>query len=263
MKFPYPLLFLFFLLAGCQPDPGDREPASQPVYPGVLNLALQKLDPEGKWPDMRKLEFTMTTTGINENHLVDLPSRKVLIRADGYRIGFDGEQAWVSPSKEAFAGGSPRFYHSINFYFFAMPHVFTDPGIRYRVFSDRQLEGKSYKVLYIGFGQGTGDTPLDEYIAFFDPETGLLSYVLYTVTYFRDQASDQFYACRFDSWQEISGILVPEQITFLDYFDGEIGRVQDVRTFSDVSLSRRAPWQYRFNKPGSAEIDSLIERWRE
>ncbi len=251
------------ILLGCQPDAGIQEDGPTVVYPGPLNDAIRAVDPAGKWPEMRKLQFTMETDGgIREKHLIDIESRKALIRGDGYRIGFDGQRAWVAPSKEAFAGGSPRFYYEQNFYFFAMPHVFTDPGIKYKAFPDRMLDGKKYKVLYIGFDQDSGDTPLDEYTAFFDPETNMLACVLYTITYFRENASDQFYACRYDAWQEVEGILVPEKLTFLDYSNGKTGAVQNVRTFTDIKISPRKPWESRFSKPRAAEVDSLPDQWR-
>ena len=263
-KYHTALFLLIALLAGCQPDGNNRDQNQTVVYPGILKEAIRAVDPAGIWPEMRRLQFTLTTDGsIGEKHLIDMASRKALIRGDGYKIGFDGEQAWISPSQEAFAGGSPRFYYGQNFYFFSMPHVFTDPGIKYKAFPDRVLDGKKYKVLYIGFDPGTGDTPLDEYTAFFDPETHMLAFVLYTVTYFRDNASDQFYACRYDAWQEVDGILVPEKLTFLDYFNGETGRVQNVRTFTDVKISPRKPWDSRFSKPRAADVDSLVARWRE
>jgi hypothetical protein len=229
------------------------------IYPKMLAEGMKAHDSKNKWSDMRTLEYTLTTGDKNERHIIDLRNRKVRIIHDEYMLGFDGKDVWITPDRAAFGEGSPRFYHNLYFYFFAMPFVLSDPGIKYKVLADRTLNEKQYACLRIRFQDHVGDAPEDEYIALFNPETHRMEYLLYTVTYYEGKPSRQYHALHYNEWQEANGIIVPKTMTRMEYADGMIGEIKYVRTFSDVEISADVPENDLFEKPAGAEIAPLLE----
>ncbi len=72
------------------------------------------------------------------------------------------------------------------FYFFGMPFVFADPGVKQEALGQKDFQGQKYDVIKITFAAGTGDAPDDYYIAYVDPASGQLKLSVYVVTYASD-----------------------------------------------------------------------------
>ena len=196
-----------------------------------------------------------------ETHITDLKSRKALIWNDQYKIGFDGKEVWVAPNKMAYGEGkrSARFYHNLNFYFFAIPFVLADPGINYGVLPQDTIMGKMYDVLKIAYQDGVGDAPEDYYITYSDPDSHQLEWLLYTVTYYSGEKSDRFNCINYAEWKEVSGLVVPTKMIGYRYSDGQVGEKRYEKLFSDISFSKATLDQNQFEMPDVAEIDSLIQ----
>ena len=68
-----------------------------------------------RWRDFGTLEYDLQheeDSIPSEHYILDLHSRKDLTVADSFKIGFDGQVVWVSPTKSSFKGRSARFYHN-------------------------------------------------------------------------------------------------------------------------------------------------------
>ena len=253
------LLLIGFIFA-CQPQSPETpdEPTTPTAnLPEALSAALEAHGGLEQWQSMRTLEYEIERADSIEHHLIDLQNRKVLLSHPNYKLGFDGQEVWVSPNKAAFGKGSARFYHNLVFYFHAMPFVLADPGINYEVLPQKEIEGRLYNAVKISYNEGVGDAPDDYYIAHFDAETNQMRWLLYTVTYYSGEANERFNALLYDEWVEVNGLLVPKVNKGYKYADGQIGEMRYERVFNNIKLSIEAPDQSLFEMPENAAIDSL------
>lgn len=255
------ILTIVLLLFACkaQNDKQSKETKVEINYPDAF---IKGLDAHGgleKWQEQASLEFSFLKNNYRENNLVDLKSRKSLITYKDWKLGFDGEEVWISPNKEAFGDGSPRFYHNLYFYFFAMPFVLADPGITYEVMKNDSLNGKLYTPVKIQFGTGVGDAPDDEYIAYFDVNDHKMGALLYTVTYYSGSKSKRFNALIYDNWVDVDGLLLPGSMKGYKYADGELGDLRYELQFENVALGKTIPDPALFEMPEQAEIDTLLK----
>lgn len=236
----------------------EPEPIEIPTnLPKELAAGLEAHGGLAKWKSMKTLEYEIERAESTEHQLIDLENRKVLLSHQDYKLGYDGQEVWVSPNKAAFGKGSARFYHNLIFYFHAIPFVLADPGINYEVLEPRELDGRLYDAVKITYNAGVGDAPEDYYIAHFDQETHQMKLLLYTVTYYSGQASDKFNALMYDEWEEVNGLLVPKLMRGYKYADGQLGELRYERPFNNIKLSTEKPDQSLFEMPEMAEIDSL------
>jgi len=97
-------------------------------------------------------------------------------------FGWDGERAWITPDAEAFPSPA-RFWALTPYYFVGMPFVVADPGTRYELLENAELDGESYRLVKISYEEGTGDSPDDYYILYIHPESYELAALRYVVAY--------------------------------------------------------------------------------
>jgi hypothetical protein len=98
------------------------------------------------------------------------------------RFGWNGEVAWITPSKDAFPI-TPRFWALTPYYFVGIPFVLADPGTRFERLDDAELDGKTWNLVKVTFSDGTGDAPDDYYIVYLDPDSHALHALRYVVSY--------------------------------------------------------------------------------
>ena len=206
------------------------------------------------WQSFGLLNFELTRDN-TESHTIDLFSRKTLNEGDGYTVGFDGELVWVAPNLEAYSG-NPRFSNGLYFYFFAMPFVFDDPGVHAQDAGQRIVSGQTYDAVEISFGEGTGSSPDDVYIAHFHPETNQLAFVLYSVTFYSQSPSNNLNAIVFDEFQEAGGLQVPAKVSFYRWNkeNSVFGDKRGEALFKNVLFSQQAPDPSVFARPEGAVI---------
>jgi hypothetical protein len=192
-----------------------------------------------------------------DHQLIDLKTRKVLITSDTYTIGFDGNEVWVTPDKEAYKGNSARFYHNLQFYFFAIPFVLADPGTYHESLGKKEFQGVNWDVLKTSFDNQVGDAPDDYYLTYSDPQTHQLKLLLYTVTYFSRNVNGNFNARVYDSLQEAGGLLVPAKMISYRWENGILGEKRSETSFRNVRFSKEAPDAAQFVVPEDAYIDKL------
>lgn len=265
---------LIFLLAGIlmyacngkteedQQQQKSDVPSALEGLPETVKKAMQAHGGYDTWKAYSTLIYTIDTNTItnfsNEKHHIDLDNRKVLIRHDSFKIGYDGEQVWVEPDKEAFGERSPRFYHNLFFYFFSFPFVMADDGIVLEPQGTKSLKGKEYNALKVSYEEGVGDTPEDYYIAYFDPETNQLEWLLYTITYFSGEAHEDYNALHYSDWQKVDELLVPKKIVGYKYVDDSVTNTERYRAiFSNIKFRKKDLEDHIFEMPETAETDSL------
>jgi len=256
------LLFatFLFLVSSCKQDkPHTSQPAHWENIPQELMDGINAHGGLAHWNDMKTLEYSFPKGEGKELHQVDLPSRKVRITHDNYTLGFDGSEVWVTPNKEAMGRTSPRFYHNLIFYFYAIPYVLGDPGINYEVLPQREINGKTLNAVKITYDDGIGDAPEDYYIAHFDAETNELYLLLYTVTYFSGTTNEKFSALLYDEWKEVNGLKIPKVMKGYKYEADTLGAERYVRIFDDIKLNKESLDDSIFEIPEGAVIDSLIQ----
>ena len=259
IKKQYLLLFAILLfVSACNTVKVSPQQVKATPLPTLLKKALTAHGGLAKWQEMNTLEYTLERQEKPERHIIDLQSRKVLLKHDNYQLGFDGEEVWVNPNLAAFGKGSPRFYHNLYFYFYAIPFVLADPGVHYEVLPQKELNGQVYNALKVSYGAGVGDAPDDYYIAHFNTETNLMEWLLYTVTYYSGEKNEKFKALHYE-WQQINGLTLPSKLTGYKYEDGKIGDIRYTRPFTDVQIKSTKLNSSIFEMPNGSEIDPLIK----
>ena len=222
------LLTCLFLLSACRETP---KPATEAADSSAENeMAIEEgtpfptelkriLDAHGGlalWRTQRTLSFELGDEEGRERHTVDLWSRKDRVETESYSLGFDGNGTWLLDPEKQYEGNA-EFYHNLMFYFYAMPFVLADDGIRYSQAEDLVFEGKHYPGLRISYGEEVGASPDDEYVIHYDPDTGQMAWLGYTVTYFSGEPSGDFRWIRYDDWNRVGGLLLPASITWYTY----------------------------------------------
>lgn len=203
--------------------------------------------------------FPGPKAALSDHQLFDLNSRRTLITSNAYKIGFDGEHVWITDPE---ALGMPaRFYAFTPFYFFGLPFFFADPGCKHESLGTKTLDGKEYDVVKFYYEAGIGDTPDDNYVAYFDKETHLLKLVHYIVTYpalSGGKSPDELerHAIVYDEWQKVKGLLLPKRVTSHGWQAGKLIS-QSPRSFSyeNVTFKKNQPAVGVFTKPGDAVVD--------
>ncbi len=250
---------MVLISSACKNDTPTSNVVPKLDIPSPLVNALDAHGGLDHWQSMKTLRYTLQSGDKIEKHQIDLSTRKVRIDTDGYTLGFDGSEVWVTPDLAAFGDGSARFYHNLIFYFFALPYVAVDQGINYEVLPDFTLNDRRYDAIKISYDSGVGDAPEDEYIMHFDKETGIMHLLLYTVTYYSKEKSQKYGAIIFDDWMEVSGLKLPGSFKGYKYEDGQLGDLRYEKIFTDHYLSSDPMDESTFGKPNGAEVDPFLQ----
>ena len=232
--------------------------------PAHFERSLQAHGGLEKWKSYRAVEFDLTSEnakGAKQDHqLFDLRSRDGLITAEKYTLGASQGEVWIKPALDALGGTPPRFYMWTPFYFFGMPFVFADPGASQESLGKKTFQGQEYDAFKITFKAGTGDSPDDFYIGYFDPASGQLKLASYVVTYpalRHGKAVNELepHAIMFEEWQEVDGLRVPKLASYYAWKNENIeGPALGKLSFSNVRFSTAAPDDSKFKKPDDAII---------
>ena len=251
----YFYLICLVLLAGCQPQTNNESESGSHELPETVHHSAtitKVLNAHGginQWYSLRRLSYDKA----NEHHTVELRSRKVKVETEKWAMGSDGKNVWISPVENEYRG-NPRFYHNLYFYFFAMPFVLGDPGVFYEDMEPKELLGKTYNAIKISYGDGIGDSPKDNYILYYDPETYRMEWLMYTVTFRSQESSDRFNLIKYEDWNEMEGVILPSKLTWYQYQNQEIGSPRNEVVFENVVLSKEQPEDSMFEMPEDSKI---------
>ncbi len=221
-------------------------------YPSQLQSMFTAHGGLNQWEKMNNLCFEMKGKNGNETHTISLPDRKTKIESKDWSIGRDGKGVWLLKHKLGYEG-NPVFYHNLMFYFYAMPFIIADPGTNYTEVGATELDGKMYNGYNVSYNDGVGDSSKDEYILYFDSKTNQMTWLAYTVTFMDQKKSADWHYIKYDKWQEVNGLQLPEKLTWWNVennkptnekMDVKFDKVTATETMLDASV---------FKKPAEAE----------
>ncbi len=243
------------------PNPAEMSTEIQDPdpYPQSLQEVFEAHGGLNLWRKQRTLSFRMPHGEAFEVHTIDLYSRKDHIQGRGYSLGFDGEKVWINDTGSAFEG-DPEFYHNLMFYFYAMPFVLADDGIEYGPADALEFDGKTYPGIGISYQTGVGSSPKDQYYLYYHPETHRMAWLGYTVTYFSDSPSQDIHWIRYNDWQEVSGLLLPANITWYDHEGRVMKEPRDTVTFEQAALSEKSKDAGFYQMPEGGQVAGKQEQ---
>ncbi|MEL6987606.1 MAG: hypothetical protein AAGK97_07215, partial [Bacteroidota bacterium] len=233
-KITYLLSILLLIACNTAPKhPIENKEEVQAIkkLPKTLQEGIEAHGGLKNWQSMKQMKYQFPKGDGFEEQIIDLQNRKVLINYDTYKVGFDGDDVWVSPNKDAFGKRSARFYHNLIFYFYAMPFVLADDGIVYTDMGKKTIQGNEYDGIKISYNDGVGDAPDDYYIALFNDEN-IMEWLMYTVTYYSKEKSEKYNILNYSDWEEVNGLLLPKTMKGYKYENDELGELRYERTFS-------------------------------
>jgi len=222
-------------------------------YPETLLKVFAAHGGLESWKDKRVLSFTIPKLDKPETHTIDLFSRHEKIEMPEVTMGYDGKEFWLADEKRSYKG-DPIFYHNLMFYFYSMPFVLGDDGIKYDIAEELVFEGKSYPGIKISYESGVGISSKDEYFLYYNPETFQMEWLGYTVTYRSGEKSDNIKWIRYNDWMEVDDLILPKSITWHAYEDSQIKEPKNTVSFENVVLSEMAKPKTFFAIPENAQV---------
>ncbi|WP_432410752.1 DUF6503 family protein [Rasiella sp. SM2506] len=259
------LLVATSALLACKDDKKEEDPLvindtveiseiETPNYPPALAAVFKAHGGWDTWNNMNNLCFEVDSKGGTETHTTDLKNRKTKIEHKDWSIGYDGSEVWLLQNKKNAYQGNARFYHNLMFYFYAMPYILGDEGIVYTNVDPTELDGKLYNGIKVGYENGIGDSPEDEYILYFDPETNQMAWLGYTVTYQSGENSEDWHFIKYDAWEEVNGLILPKKLTWYNVKDNKPTDERNDMLFDKITVSDLTLDSDVFAKPEEATV---------
>lgn len=224
------------------------------IYPENITKVFDAHGGLDAWKSMRLLEFTMEKKNGAEVTTTDLRNRKSHIETPDNILGYNGKDVWVLNKGDKPYKGKARFYYNLMFYFYAMPFILADDGIIYEDVDPLVFEGKSYPGIKIAYESGVGESPEDEYILYYNPDTYKMEWLGYTVTYFSKEKGNEFHFRKFNAWQDVNGLLLPEAMVGYNYENNMPTTAKRETKFINVKLEKEQPDAAMFEAPAGAKI---------
>ncbi|WP_203255707.1 DUF6503 family protein [Hyunsoonleella ulvae] len=255
------LLIVLVVLTSCKSDKKETSKYAEEqldvttsIYPENITKVFDAHGGIDTWNKMQGLTFTMEKPNGNEVTTTDLKNRKSLIEMPKHTIGFNGKSVWLKHKDTTQYKGNAKFYYNLMFYFYAMPFIFGDDGVIYQDTEPLILEGKTYLGIKIAYEAGVGESPEDEYILYYNPETYKMEWLGYTVTFFSKEKSKEFHFIKYSNWQTINGLVLPETLTWYNYENNKPTQKRNDLKFTDIKLTEERPVPQIFEIPEGATL---------
>jgi len=248
-RYSYLTLIVFLLLIPFKLSFAENE--------GLLDKTYEAHGGLEKWNEQNTIIYTMVGFPLTpqvakpNKSTVDLKNRYNRIESEEFTVGFNGETAWTIPSPEA-VGLPPRFFSLGSFYFNGMPFVFADPGLILTDAGTATFQGKSYRLINVGFEKGTGHSSKDDFQLLINPETNKLALINHSVT----EIQVERVTWVFNEWQDVNGLLVPSKLTYYPGWNPDNPGEGAVYTIENVSFSTKSPNKSIYDPPANAVIDT-------
>ena len=223
------------------------------TYPVNLSAILEAHGGLEAWRAKRTLSFTMPKPDGGETHTTDLFTRNEKIATPNFKMGYDGKDFWLADENKVYEG-DPVFYHNLMFYFYAMPFVLADDGINYGETDNLEFEGKSYPGIRISYDDGVGISSKDEYFLHYDADTNQMAWLGYTVTFRSGEKSENVKWIRYNDWQQLNGLVLPNSLTWHKVEDGKIMEAASTRNFENVFITDVAKTADFYAMPENGKI---------
>jgi hypothetical protein len=253
------ITFCLTALIACRQEPKtenytDKElDITTSIYPETVSKIFDAHGNIDAWNAIQGLYFEIEKSNQNEIYDVALKSRKSLIKSEHHLLGFDGENVWLKNLDTVKYTSNPKFYYNLMFYFYAMPFVLGDDGINYAEAEPLEFEGVTYPGLLISYNDGVGESPEDEYILYYHPETFKMEWLGYTVTYFSKEKGKEFHFIKYSNWQDVNGLQLPKTLTWYNYENNKPTILRNAVNFVNVKLSKESPNEAMF-----MVVDSIL-----
>ena len=224
-------------------------------YPKNLENVFKAHGGIDAWKNMKSLVFTMETPKGDEIISTNLNSREALLENQKTTIGFDGKQVWLlNKTKEDYKGYDPVYGYNLMFYFYAMPFILADDGINYAETTPLVFEGITYPGIQITYNSGVGETPEDRYVLYYNPKTYKMEWLGYTVNFIEGIDKKELHFRRYNKWQTINGLLLPETIVGYGFKDDKPTEAKRTTLFKDIKITKEAIEISKFTKPENASF---------
>ena len=227
--------------------------ATTSIYPETITKVFDAHGGLDKWNEMGALKFTMPKETGDEVTTTNLQNRESLIDMPHHSVGYDGEMVWLQKKDTTSYQGNAKFYYNLMFYFYAMPFVLADDGINYEEVEALNFEGKDYPGIKVSYESGVGESPEDEYILYYNPETFQMEWLGYTVTYFSKEKSEKWSFIKYAEWQNVNGLQLPKTMTWYKVEDNLPTEPRNDVAFTNVQLMKESMPATTFEKPEEAE----------
>ena len=235
-------LSIVAFIAGCVIPASPSAPTSRPASPLAATFAAH--GGLATWNAQRGMTYELDGFPLSpqvakpNTSTVDLRTRQNRIVGEEFTVGFDGRNAWSTPTKDA-AGLPTRFFTLGSFYFIGMPFVFADPGVYVETDGTQEFRGKTYLAYRVTFANEVGHTAEDSYQLFVDPDTDRLHMIHHSVTEL-DRSLRVVWV--FDEYQEVDGLLIARKLTYYPAWnDGDLEGDGAVTIIRDLDFSTDAP----------------------
>ncbi|MFC0605423.1 DUF6503 family protein [Winogradskyella pulchriflava] len=232
----------------------SKEDITTSIYPETITKIFNAHGGIDQWNKMQTLSFTMEKPEGKEVTTTHLKTRAERIDTPTYTLGYDGNNLWLDEKDGNEYKGRPWFYKGLMMYFYTMPFIVGDNGIIYEEAEPLTFEGKTYPGLLISYEAGIGVSPDDQYIIYYDAETGQMQWLAYTVTFGKNGKSKEFKFIRYNNWQTVNGLVVPKSVDWYKYENSVPTEKRNTVEFMDVVLSEDAPDNAMFSKPETAKV---------
>lgn len=245
MKHLLLLVGLLTLLSSCQNTSSEKKNTSETTviptakaidYPDALDKIFDHHGTLDTWKKMKSLSYEIVKEEGNEKQTIDLVTRKEVIESPTFKSGYDGNEYWVEA--DTTYKGNPKFYTNLNFYFYAMPFVLADEGIKYTPAAPLTFEGTDYPGFRISYDDGVGISSKDEYFIHYDAKTNEMAWLGYTVTFHSGEVSERISWIRYNDWNTIEGLKLPNVLTWYHNEEGQITTPRKDRKFVNVNISQ-------------------------
>ncbi len=223
-------------------------------YPETLVKVFDAHGGLDKWKTFLGLYFEIERSDYQEKYTVDLKDRRSRIEYKSHVLGYDGKDVWVKNLDTLDFKGNPRFYYNLMFYFYAMPFILGDDGIRYAEADPLNYEGTEYPGISISYDSGVGESPEDEYILYYNPRTFRMEWLAYTVTFFTKAKSDRLSLIKYHAWNDVDGLQLPSVLQWHEFTDGAVSTQINEMFFVNAKLQADIPADENFTVVEGAAI---------
>ncbi|WP_339611831.1 hypothetical protein, partial [uncultured Planktosalinus sp.] len=156
-----------------------------------------------EWKTVNTLQFSCSFPFEKSIYKVDLPTKRMQIENNSFNAAFDGNSLWLQDSDNLINQQVFKRQFDLAFYIVAGPFAFLEEGTLFTQRLDEELMRKNYGVIHIGFGRGSGKSPDDEFVLYYDKETYRITWLGYTVVNYERYKSKRWEFIKFTSFEEV------------------------------------------------------------
>ncbi len=201
-----------------EPDGGIGNGAVSPAV--AFAQGIERAHNKTDWDSNKAVSFDIVLKFGGQERLnakITSLTNSTKVRVDknnNTQLIYDGNNVYLCPENAEPKGA--RFDMFTWQYFFALPFKLTDPGTNWEGLESVEMDGNTYDLGKLSFGDNIGDAPDDWYVVYQERETGLLHAAGYIVTFGTDQekAEEDPHAIVYSYYKVINGIPVATKWTF-------------------------------------------------